>query len=109
MKDEIKSQLRATMRRVRVPSEGPYRRKVIQYLNQIFVLSAEEYWSELLPEMVSAKFWIPVKVIMRENPDFELTKEDLLLRFQALSGVKFAPNVIQLLLLGTSLLYVSLM
>jgi hypothetical protein len=104
MKDEIKSQLRTTMRRVRVPSEGPYRRKVIQYLNEIFVLYAEEYWTELLPEMVSSKFTIPVEIILNGTLNLEISKEDLLTRFQELSGIKFAPNAVQLLLLGTSLL-----
>lgn len=106
MKDEIKDQLRATMRRVRVPSEGPYRRKVIDYLNDIFVTSAKESWTEVLPEIVSQKFNIPVKALLRENPDFEVSIVDLLHRFQELSGVKFAPGVVQLLRLGTSKLHV---
>lgn len=111
MKDDIKEKLRVTMQRVRVPSEEPYRLALLQYLNSVFVTSSSDYWDIEFPVLLREKFSVPdtdplFSSERSKQPILELLdKNDLITRFQQLSGVKLTRGAVDLLQLGTSELY----
>ena len=108
MKDDIKTLLRATMKRVRVPSEGPYRETAIEFLNDVFVTSSSGYWGGYVSrKVIPAKFGVLLPKEWKGTTVLSFVdKPSLISRFETLSGVKLASGAAQLLQLGTSLLYV---
>jgi hypothetical protein len=110
MKDQIKKTLRDTMRRVRVPSEEPYRLQILNYLNEIFVRNLKSFWSTEVKDLLKRKFNYDIPLSFCNGSLLDVVDtNDLLMRFQQLSGVKLTRGAVALLLLGTSELYVFLL
>jgi hypothetical protein len=107
MKDDIKTLLRATMKRVRVPSEGPYRETAIEFLNDVFVTSSSGYWGNYVGrKVIPFKYGVVLPKEWKGSMILSFVdKSSLISRFEMLSGVKLATGAAQLLQLGTSLLY----
>lgn len=96
------------MKHVRVPSEGPYRQAVIDYLNDVFVTSPSLYWGKHVSKVLLAKFGVNLPKTWKGTAILNQIDRGILIgRFEELSGVKLAAGAAQLLQLGTSLLHVT--
>jgi len=47
LKDQLRQEWRQTMKRVKLPSEEPYRRTSLALLNSVFVTNRTKFWSKV--------------------------------------------------------------
>lgn len=104
MKTEVQARLRACMKRVGIPAEGPYLNEVINYLNSVFYFERKTFWTSQVKTLLLDKFI--VSVAQEEmDPSFDLSTyiqlHRVIPRFMFLTGFRLHRIAVTMLSFGS--------